>query len=793
MRHHPASTAAARTARAAEPQLLRRLGRWLLLVAMASVHCFAVAAAPRDRLTLLVPDDANLSAWQVSAWLDSAADEGIKLEVITDSAFLALGDASVGRIAGLIMPDSAHTKASDALVTAVKRYAALGGKLMLVFDAGVLDANGFYPLAGPSRFSDAVGVQYADYALLRDQLVGFGPVVGTKARLESLAFPPGKYLAYTGAPPSVTQGSATAAFVPTSAYDPGGTQVMTGLIRERARKGIDDGSRSLRDRRPYKLREWLHLGQEDTSALRYARRNDKTSDAQKGHIKDVRVRSVDYVDAKFGADRASYTESSPSTGAAGDATLQVISGYAFGPLNYFSFVTTGEYLGTAYLSSPEHGLVAGQRAWGSGQVLFVNIPLGSFKANGTDSAPIQGFLGQFAREVVGVATLSVQPKGRGGLIYNWHVDDGDDLNTNVKAFLDMKTEDSPLESAGPFSLHFTAGPDTIAFGDGTGIDLVNNKTSQENAKKLFKLKLKFKPNKDLMPSKDEEFIYCGDNDYDYKNADERSKKRAECAKKGESLHAIGSHGGWIHDYWGAYAETMGPALTPLLQQNFAAIEAITGQRIREYSSPVGNTPTWAVNWIESRGVVAMYLVADVGSAMVRSYREGSRLTNKLWSSPVTPLGAYATWEEFDDFGIADSASGQWLLDLQSFVVNHRTNRMFYNHPPGVAAHLTTVRVLESRANSLQSQGRFVWYTMTQLADFSQRRVETTWSATTSGATTVINASHPDRLDDITWLLPKARFDQPSIVQGNGKVSADPDNWVVSVQDGSQFRFAVTAR
>ena len=80
--------------------------------------------------------------------------------------------------------------------------------------------------------------------------------------------------------------------------------------------------------------------------------------------------------------------------AAADTTLQTISGYAYGLLGYFHQVTTGTFPGTVYLSSPEHGLAAGQRSYGSGKLLYVNLPLGYFKAIGTDSAPMHGFMGR---------------------------------------------------------------------------------------------------------------------------------------------------------------------------------------------------------------------------------------------------------------------------------------------------------------------------------------------------------------------------------------------------------------
>ena len=41
-----------------------------------------------------VPDDAVASSWQVKVWTDSAAEEGVKLQTMTNSQFLALGSSS---------------------------------------------------------------------------------------------------------------------------------------------------------------------------------------------------------------------------------------------------------------------------------------------------------------------------------------------------------------------------------------------------------------------------------------------------------------------------------------------------------------------------------------------------------------------------------------------------------------------------------------------------------------------------------------------------------------------------
>ena len=741
---------------------IRGLRRALLPMALTLVSAAVMAAAPRDRITLLLPDGADLNAWQAKVWIDSAAEEGLRLEVITDSALLAMGSTAASRIAGLIVPDSAHLRASDELVAALKLYTYTGGKLMLVYDAGVLTASGTYPLSGNSRFADLAGVDYAFYqgGLGAGTMVGFGPVVGTAARLESLSLPPGKYLPYVP-PASLAMATTTTAFVPATSLDPGGTQLMSGTIAKRATQLADEASSNVRSKRSQSLRKLLGPVSEGSGVLRLDRRNANASNARDMHVGDKISRKSDAVAATLDASSGTVVELAASTATVGaaDSSLQTISGYGFGPLSYFSYVTTGAFPGTVQLSSPEHGLVAGSRSYGSGQLLFVNLPLGYFKAIGTDGAPLHGYLNQFAREQVGVASVSVQPRGVGGLIFNWHVDDGDDLTTNMKYLLD-KTK---VLQSGPYSIHFTAGPDVITVGDGNGMNLPNNTVAQDLVRRIGNFG-KYASGKNALPVK----------------------------------HELGSHGGWIHDFWGDIAtEANVPDLTSLLSQNFNAIEAVTGVKIREYSSPQGNTPRWAVNWLEARGVVGMYLVGDVGAGMLRSWRatktsipvDSARLSNRLWSSPVTPLGLYATFEEFEEFGISDAVSGQWLLDLQSFVVNRRTNRQFYAHPPGVQAHLDPVAALISRGDSLKKSGQFNWYTMAQLADFSQRRVETSWSSTTSAAgVTTFSASNPQTLTDVTWLLPRLRFGSPNVTSGKASVSSDSSNWIVVANSGTNLSF-----
>ena len=698
------------------------------------------SAGTRDTLVMLVPDDAVASSWPVKVWTDSAAEEGVRLQTMTDSQFLALGSNAPKQIAGLIVPDSAHVKASDAVVAAVKQYANLGGKLMLVYDAGALTDGGFYAPT-KSRFSDLVGVDYTMYDSLRDRVVGFGPVVGTKARLEKLSLPPGKYQPYAAAS-SVAGSSSTSMYVPATPSDPGGTTQMRPHIVKRALTRLDASSANVRKHQTLAVRDLLGLNTLPAPTVSVTSKVSTTTSSL-SLLSSVQIPvATDFLRALLSG--LGYVDQTGTTSST-DTTPQAISGYGYGALGYFSYVTQGSFSGNVWLSSPDHGLVAGQRSVGSGSVLFVNLPLGYFKAIGTDSAPLHGFLDAFARDVVKLPTMSVQPRGKGGLIYNWHVDDGDDLNTDVKTLLDTTT----VLKRGPFSIHFTAGVDTVTVGDGMGMKLDTNAASQTQFNRLKSLAVG---------------------------------------------HELGSHGGWNHDLFGLGAsEDNAATYLPWLELNHAAVDRLKGKASTEYSAPMGNNPTWAVNWLENRGIVGMYTVGDGGAAGVRSWRAGNRLTKSLWSFPVTPMGKYATFEEFDEFGVTNAQSGQWLLDLQSFVVNQRTNRMFYNHPPGARGHLAAINPLLQRADALQLLGRFKWYTMTELAQFGNRRMDVQWSASSSLGFSNFSATHPSSLKDMTWLLPRDKYWLPVVTWGSGSVGSDSANWIITANGGTALKFTAAER
>ena len=94
----------------------------------------------------------------------------------------------------------------------------------------------------------------------------------------------------------------------------------------------------------------------------------------------------------------------------------------------------------------------------------------------------------------------------------------------------------------------------------------------------------------------------------------------------------------------------------------------------------------------------------------------------------------------------------------------------------------------SYASSLKAQGLFKWYTMNDLAVFSQRRQQTTWQASDVGNAWSFQASNPAGLTDQTWVLPKIAYTQPVVTQGAATVTWDSTNWLVTAGAGNSLAF-----
>ncbi len=726
--------------------ILRWAGGALLVFAMSAAH-----AQNLSKMALLLPDGLAVNDIQVTAWTDAAQEQGYQLSILRNADFLLLGAGARTQYSGIIVPDQIQVSMSDALVATIQSYVTQGGNIMLVYDAGALTATGFYAIP-KSRFSDLVGVDYILYDELRDRTVGLGPVIGLESTMRAVQIPPGKSIPYTQSATTVValsdtarairvadisklpdigkspSGKASADFLPASPANPGGLKGYDHSQYFKAEPGVTEGTKENAKKLKQKIIE--NMGKKNDKALRLEAVPNVTPN--KLHKEALKNLTSGIGNPSLGAKRYLTQATAPATD-----PVHAISGYVYGALTYPSFVTQGTAQGVTLMSSPQHGLVASSRTVGTGSVLFVNLPLTYLKLY-EDAMPMHGFMHLFARGPARQPRLTNVPDGIGGLVFNWH--------------LDSKEAQQPIQTLKnmgvwnykPFSMHITAGPDTIVPGDKLGFDLPNNPTMKQHLKN---------------------FVATG--------------------------HEVANHGGWIHDYYGNNAnETNQAQYEPYLVLNRNAVQAAIGKPSTEYSAPQGNNPLWAVTWLQQNGVSSFYSLSHTGTAVTRSYRGGALPNPSMWAVPVTPFGVAATFEEFEELLFAEADINKWYKDLIDFAYANETNRMIYAHPPGAVEFPNVMNTLLQYANTRQTAGKFRWYTMTRLQKFMVQRANTTWQSAlaANGKMRVTASNTTTNLVNLTWAYPKTKYARPVAVSGTMTIVDQGSDWLVRVTAGKNASF-----
>jgi Polysaccharide deacetylase len=457
---------------------------------------------------------------------------------------------------------------------------------------------------------------------------------------------------------------------------------------------------------------------------------------------DATIRSGDMTSTiqlmkQLGVPPGKYFPFSAPSAAIENTTSTQLRRYQYGNLEYPSFVTAGDYSGQVLLRSSA-GVAAGYHHYENGRVLFINLPLGYLKGD-TDGLPLHAFLQYFAVHVLSLPRLLSVPDGVGGLVLNWHIDS----NAAISALQAMNSW--TIFGQGPYSIDITAGPDTYAFGDNRGFNVLNDPVSQDLVHKYVRL---------------------GDE--------------------------IGSHGGWIHNYFAAHVEADPPKdMAKFLDLNKDALEKVTGKRIVEYAAPNGDQPEWVTHWLESHGFVAYYFTGDAGMGPTQGYRRGQREGQNIWAFPVTQLDRAASFEEFSGEDISFDMIQQWLEALTGFVVDRQEVRLIYFHPPGILPYHEVVQNWLEETAQLKAQGSFRWYTMAQIANFLNSRKRVKWILTEREGLASLKASDPQTLAHQTWSLPVDTFGRPVVIRGTVTVSQNGNAWIVDAGEGN--RLEVQAR
>jgi hypothetical protein len=418
-----------------------------------------------------------------------------------------------------------------------------------------------------------------------------------------------------------------------------------------------------------------------------------------------------------------------------DRTAASVQVGGYGGLQRFSsMVTEGEPNGEVILRNDLGHVVASRNRVGQGETLFVNLPLTYLKQR-TDGIFLHGFLRLFSKKMLLQPQLSEAPRGRGAVVLNWHVDAKPALPAMRKL-----TEIGLFKSEGPFSFHVTAGPDVNTEGDGGGLDIDNSPEMQSMLKDL--------------------------------------------QTKG---HAISSHGGWIHNYFGANAsESNVQEMRPLLEKNFDSMERLTGQKALEYSAPQGNQPLWVHEWLQNKGVIATYLTGNIGMGPTRLWMGNKRISD-LWTFPVLTWGSIATAEDAFFNKVPENAFDNWLQEVTRYVQEMRTVRLIYFHPPGAVLYPEAITNLVARMAACRKADQCQWLTMTRAAQFMSQREETKWSFDPANGGWTLNAQNDKDLKDLAWRIPKQRFAKPIVAQGDAAVETYANEWLVVARAGKTLK------
>ncbi|HEV3316917.1 MAG TPA: hypothetical protein VG488_08120 [Candidatus Angelobacter sp.] len=406
--------------------------------------------------------------------------------------------------------------------------------------------------------------------------------------------------------------------------------------------------------------------------------------------------------------------------------------YLYNDLKYPSFRTSGKFDGKVLLQS-EGALVAGQRKHGLGDVLFVNLPLGYLESR-TDGLLLHSFLHYFAVDMLHLPYLATVPDGVGGLVLNWHVDDEKSLKR--VAMLDK----AGIFEQGPFSVHFTSGPDVNAANDGKGMDLEHNPEAQKWVRY---------------------FMGRGD--------------------------AVGSHGGWIHNYFGeSLNDDNERDFERYLLLNSKALEDVVGAPAKEYSAPLGNHPQWVTRWLEQHGYNSYYFSGDSGMGPTKVYRDNGRDGSSIWAFPILHLGTEASLEEMSIDRVPEATVQSWLLSIADFTAESHNARLVYSHPLGATIYIPALQAWMKHTKELSSQGKFRWYTMGSLADFMNKRVGVQWTLTRSGEKELLEASHSKGLEHQAWMFPKTQYRQLRATHGAATIRSADNWWIVTAGNCKQL-------
>jgi hypothetical protein len=336
-----------------------------------------------------------------------------------------------------------------------------------------------------------------------------------------------------------------------------------------------------------------------------------------------------------------------------------------------------------------------------GYIFYSSLPLGHLKAN-SDDMVLRSILRYFLFKLVKIPHLVNTPKGKGGLVINWHIDANPDWKS-----IPMMLEKGYIRKVFEYSFHITAGDFRDEPGDNLGFDA------------------------------------CG-----------KGRKYVEMIIP---YGTIGSHGGWAHNWFSnrileeRFSEKN---IYKYIEKNNQCLESITGYKIREYSAPNGVHPQPETTKIlEKLGVVAYYYTGDSGSSPNRTFIDGKMVSSKVIAFPITPYGVTASLYEMHKKGVSEEEVYKFLVSLADFCIKTRQIKLFYSHPYDIPLYPNAILRAIDYWESKEKDGLLEVHSMSYFADFLLRFLKTEYSFRKKGNELVVRLKNPEGLKDIEIAIP----------------------------------------
>jgi hypothetical protein len=390
-----------------------------------------------------------------------------------------------------------------------------------------------------------------------------------------------------------------------------------------------------------------------------------------------------------------------------DKQQRLVTGYMYGGLTYpYAKTEDSGFDGKTLASvvdkkdSNEYKALVWKK-YKEGYIFYSSLPLGHLKAY-SDDMVLRSVLRYFLFKLVKIPHLMNTPKGKGGLVINWHID----ANLDWKS-IPMMLEKGYIRKGLEYSFHITAGDFRDEPGDNLGFDACGK------GEKYVKM---------IMP-----------------------------------YGTVGSHGGWAHNWFsngildGKLSEK---DIYKYIEKNNQCLESITGYKIREYSAPNGVHPQPETTKIlEKLGVVAYYYTGDSGSSPNRTFIGGKMVSSKVIAFPITPYGVTASLYEMHKKDVSEEEVYKFLASLADFCIKTRQIRLFYSHPYDIPLYPDAILRAIDYWESKEKDGLLEVHSMSYFADFLLRFLKTEYSFRKKGNELVVRLKNPEGLKDIGIAIP----------------------------------------